>query len=320
MNQQAPDPRLFIPASVSAEAAAILAVIGGVIASLPPREPPRTLEDFDAAKARGEAFAAQMTAAPLAALAPELEPWTAGDAPVLSVRPRSAREGAAPLIYVHGGGFAGGSAHANLLTAALAAETSGRVVHSVDYTLAPRAQWRQVIGEVVAVCEAVARDTPAFGLFGDSAGGCIAAAATLALRDAGAATPSALVLISPVTDLAGGGDTNRTLAPYDYLDADVLAPALRAYADPADWHEPLVSPIRGDFKPGYPPTLLQVGTREILLSDSVRLHRALRAAGQSSRLEIYEGMPHVFQPTLAQTPEGVAAWAEIADFWLEHLA
>ena len=315
------DPRLYIAPSVSAEAAVILGRIGEVLANLPPHEPPASLEDFDAAKARGEMFAELLTAAPLGLLSPTLEPWTADGTPVLTVRPRSYVEGSAPLVYVHGGGFVGGSARANLLTAALAAETSGRVVYSIDYTLAPRAQWRQIVDEVVSAWTAIAERSPRLpGLIGDSAGGCIAAAASLALRDQGAPTPAALVLLSPVVDLSGGGDTNKTLAPYDYLDALVLDPAIKAYADPKDWDEPLVSPIRADFTLGFPPTLLQVGTREILLSDSVRMHRALRAAGRASRLEVYEGMPHVFQPMLADTPEGRAAWREMAEFWTEHLA
>ncbi len=314
------DPRLDIAPSVSPQAAAILGVIGQALAAMPERQPPETLEDFDAAHARGEAFAAQITAGPLAVLAPRLEDWTAGGTPVLTVRPASAKAGLAPLIYVHGGGFVGGSARANLLTAALAAHTSGRVVHSIDYAVAPRARWRDIQAQVLAAWSAVLDASGVVpGLIGDSAGGCIAAAATLALRDTRLPQPGALVLLSPVVDLAGGGDTNKTLAPYDYLDARTLAPALRAYADPEEWGDPLVSPIMADFARGFPPTLLQVGTREILLSDSVRLHRALRGAGQASRLEVYEGMPHVFQPMLAETPEGQAAWREIADFWSEHL-
>ena len=158
------------------------------------------------------------------------------------------------------------------------------------------------------------------GLFGDSAGGCIAAAATLMLRERGQVMPAALALLSPLVDLAGGGDTNRTLAAVDFLDDHTLAPGLRAYAPEAEWRNPLVSPVYGDFTAGYPPTLIQVGTREILLSDSVRMHRSLRAAGQCSRLEVYEGMPHVFQRFLADTPEGRDAWDEMAQFWAEYLA
>ncbi len=319
------DIRRAIAASVSPEAAAILQVIGDAVANLPPREPPATLEDFDAAAARGAVFAEYLTAGPLAALAPRLEHWTAGGIPVLTVTPtqKGSAQAAdrAPLVYIHGGGFVGGSARANLLTAALAAAAGGRVVHSIDYTLAPRANWRAIQDQVIEAWNAIIERSPHTpGLFGDSAGGCIAASATLALREQGLTVPAALILLSPVVDLARGGDTNTTLAPYDYLDARTLDPGLRAYATPDEWDQPLVSPIQADFSLGYPPTLLQVGTRETLLSDSVRLHRKLRAAGQASRLEVYEGMPHVFQPILAETPEGRAAWREMADFWAEHLA
>lgn len=314
------DPRFTIAPSISPEAAAILGMIGQAIALMPDREPPQTLADFEAARERGEAFAAQISAGPIQALAPQLEDWRANGTPVLTVRPTTLQSGLAPLVYIHGGGFVSGSARANLLTAAMAAHTSGRIVHSIDYTLAPRAGWREIQAEVIdawrIICE---RSTSAPGLIGDSAGGCIAAAVSLSLRDQGLPNPGALVLFSPVTDLSGQGDTNQTLAPYDYLDARALAPGIRAYAGPEDWDLPLVSPLRGDFAKGFPPTLLQVGTREMLLSDSVRLHRALHASGRVSRLEVYEGMPHVFQPLLSLTPEGRQAWSEVADFWNEHL-
>lgn len=315
------DPRLFIPASVSPEATGLLRMVGAALSAMPPRDPPTTLADFDAANARGALFAEQIAAAPLALLKPETEHWDADGTPVLTVRPQEARAGAAPLVYVHGGGFVGGSARANLLTAAVAAATSGRVVHSIDYTLAPRAQWRDILDQVATAWHAILNRSPQVpGLFGDSAGGCISAATSLLLRDRQATLPAALLLMSPVVDLAGEGDTNITLAPVDYLERRTLEPALRAYADPAEWRDPLVSPIHADFTAGFPPTLIQVGTREGLLSDSVRLHRALRAAGKASRLEVYEGMPHVFQPMLANAPEGRAAWTEIAGFWAEHLA
>ncbi|WP_267382906.1 MULTISPECIES: alpha/beta hydrolase [unclassified Sphingomonas] len=315
-----PDPRRTVAASVSPEAAAILRMVGAALAAMPPREPPASLADFDAANARGAAFAEMISPGPLAALAPVVEVGQAGGVPILGVTPRGSWAGAAPLVYVHGGGFVGGSAHANLLTAAVAAATSGRMVYSIDYTLAPRARWDTILDQVAAAWLDVAgRGGPAMGLIGDSAGACIALAASLRLRDRGAVMPAALVVLSPVVDLTGGGDTNTTLAAVDYLDRRMLEPALRAYADPADWANPLVSPIHADFAPGFPPTLIQAGTRETLLSDAVRLHRALRAAGCDARLDLYEGMPHVFQPMLAETPEGRTAWAEMAAFWADHL-
>jgi len=294
-----------------------------MFAAMPKQDPPSSVADFDAAQERSEAFAINMGAAMLAALSPEIASWQAGGVAVLTVTSSKARAAAAaPLVYIHGGGFVQGSARSSLVAAAMASETSGRVVYSIDYTLAPHATWRAILDEVVAVWAAVTAKHPGTvpGLFGDSAGGCIAAAATLLLRERGLVRPGALALLSPLVDLAGGGDTNRTLAAVDFLDEQSLRPGLRAYAPESEWSNPLVSPIHGDFSAGYPPTLIQVGTREILLSDSVRMHRTLRAAGRSSRLEVYEGMPHVFQRFLATTPEGKDAWNEMAQFWSDHLA
>ncbi|MEO7680192.1 MAG: alpha/beta hydrolase fold domain-containing protein, partial [Sphingomonas sp.] len=158
------------------------------------------------------------------------------------------------------------------------------------------------------------------GLLGDSAGGNIAATTTLLLRDRGVALPAALVLLSPGTDMSGDGDTTTSLAHVDYLDQRTRELTRNIYAPGADLANPLISPVMGDFTRDYPPVLFQVGTRETLLSDSVRMHRKLRDAGRSSRLELYEGMPHVFQGLLADTPEGRAAWHEMAEFWAEHLA
>ena len=315
------DPRLLIARSVSPQARASLEALGAWVAALPARPVPETLADFDAGADRGARGSEHLSRAALEALAPEVTERTVGGVVALDVRPRNYRDDGSALVYVHGGGFIEGSARSRLLTAALAASTSGRRVVSLDYTLAPRGNWRTILEQVVSAWAALVDGTPAhrLGLIGDSAGGCIAAAASLLLRERGLPSPGALVLLSPVTDLAGGGDTNVTLAPVDYLDERTLEVARRAYAPGADLGHPLVSPVHGDFTPGFPPVLLQVGTREMLLSDSVRLHRALRAAGQASRLELYEGMPHVFQPLLADTPEGQTAWAEISAFWTEHL-
>jgi epsilon-lactone hydrolase len=315
------DPRGYIAPSVSAQARAKLEWARSVLAALPVSAPPETLAAFDAAAARGAELAEQLTRTALDYLSPGVTEHTFAGIRVLEVRPQKYRDDGTALIYIHGGGFVQGSARSNLLTAALAASTAGRRVISIDYTLAPRGTSTTILEEVASVWVELLREIPAqsIGLLGDSAGGCIAAAATLLLRARGLQLPAALVLLSPVTDLAGEGDTNVTLAPVDYLDAGLLEVARRAYAPKADPKDALVSPVYGDYSSGFPPVLLQVGTRELLLSDSVRLHRALRAAGQSSRLEVYEGMPHVFQPFLADAPEGQAAWAEMAAFWTEHL-
>jgi monoterpene epsilon-lactone hydrolase len=316
------DPRGRIAPSVSVEARAKLLALRDLVSGWAGRKPPETLAEFDEAVARGAAGAEMLGRATLNALQPDVTELNLGGTPTLEVRPQGYRDDGTALVYVHGGGFVQGSARSSLMTAALIASTSGRRVVSIDYQLSPRGTWATILEEVASAWRALLETgsrASGFGMIGDSAGGCIIAAAALLLRDRGVAMPGALVLLSPATDLAGEGDTNLTLASVDYLDRETMAVARRTYAAGADLKDPLVSPVHGDFSRGYPPVLTQVGTRELLLSDSVRLHRNLRASGQASRLEVYEGMPHVFQPLLADTPEGRHAWTEIAAFWSEHL-
>jgi monoterpene epsilon-lactone hydrolase len=314
--------RFPIAASVSPEAYAKLEGIRAFLTTMPEQPVPRTLDDFDAAAARAAAFAEQLSQAAIDALDPVVTERALGGVPTLDVAPKDHLDDGSLLIYAHGGGFISGSARANLLVAALAAKTAGRRVISIDYTISPRATWDVILDQVAAVWTALldqGHDPAKMGMLGDSAGGCIVAAAALLLRDRGVALPAALILLSPVVDLNGKGDTTVTLAPIDYLDETTREVARHAYAPDADMTNPLVSPVFGDFTKGYPPVLLQVGTREMLLSDSVRFHRRLRDAKQPSRLEVYEGMPHVFQSLLADAPEGRAAWTEMAHFWTDHL-
>ncbi len=99
----------------------------------------------------------------------------------------------------------------------------------------------------------------------------------------------------------------------------MLGPSADAYADPKDQKHPYVSPVYGDFKKGFPPTLIYGGAREIFLSNFVRLYQALDTAGQTVKLDIYEGMPHVFQIRLPQSPESVAAMKKMDAFLVKHL-
>ena len=188
---------------------------------------------------------------------------------------------------------------------------------SIDYTLAPRADYNAITDEIIKVYDALltSHAPTAIGLFGESAGGAIVAGAVLKLRARGIALPAGLVLMSPVTDLTCDGDTHVTLAPYEFIGADHLRAAYQAFAPGGYAMDPVASPVRGNFAAGFPATLIQVGTRERLLSDSVRLHRAIRAAGGTAMLDVYDGMPHVFQQMVPDAPEGLQAWTEIRQFW-----
>ena len=143
--------------------------------------------------------------------------------------------------------------------------------------------------------------------------------AVLKQRDEGAALPAAVLLFSPWADLSNSGDTALTLPEADptLSYAGLLANSARAYAGNLDLKDPRVSPLYGDFSKGFPPTLIQDGTRTILLSDSVRSYRALKAAGQDAVIDLYEGMWHVFQG--APAPEAAEALASAGAFLRQRL-
>ena len=243
---------------------------------------------------------------------------------VVDLRPAQYQDDGTILIHVHGGAFVQDSAHSAEPGDALMAVTTGKRIISVDYTVAPKGRWQLVTDQVIGVYKALlAEGHPArsIGLYGDSAGGDIVAASVLKLRDQGVAIPGALVLMSPATDLGLGGDTVVTLRDADPVlnRIEEIRLAFSLYADPADWKNPYVSPVYGDFSKPYPPVLLQAGTKELILSDSVRLYQAIKIAGGEAELDVYEGMTHVFQSYMAGTPEQKAAYAEIRRFWLRHL-
>jgi acetyl esterase/lipase len=256
-------------------------------------------------------------------LAPRLNTRSINGVPVLEVEPRGYRPSKQVIIYTHGGGYTIGTADSSAASAALIADASGLRVVSVDYTTAPFAKFEQVTDQVVAVFKGlVAEGHPlkSTAIYGDSAGGGLAMASVLKLRDQGAGMPAAVVLWSPWVDLTESGDTNLTLRASD--------PILRgfegrsnasAYADAKDMKNPYASPVYGDFSKGYPPTLIQAGTRELLLSDAVRAYQALDRAHRTVRLDVYEAMPHVFQALLPESDESRMAIRKTVRFFKENL-
>src|ERR671911_2147709 len=122
-------------------------------------------------------------------------------------------------------------------------------------------------------------------------------------------------------DLTGNGDTYFTLKDADpFLSYDsFLKNAADAYADPADQKNPYVSPVYSNFSKGYPPTLIQGGTSEFMLSDFVRLYQAIDQVDIPVKLDIYEGMPHDFQIFLYNTPETYTALSKMSNFLHHYL-
>jgi len=157
-------------------------------------------------------------------------------------------------------------------------------------------------------------------MMGGSAGAHLTLTTAVALRESGDALPAALVAESPPTDMAMTGETFRTKALVDPILGWGLAKnAFAAYTrnGAIDVRNPLVSPLYADVH-GFPPTFLQVGTQEILLSDSIRMVQKMKATGVEVKLEVWPGMFHGWQ-SINFIPEAQLAKAHKVKFIRRHL-
>jgi epsilon-lactone hydrolase len=255
---------------------------------------------------------------------PNITATKLGDINILDVKPKGWRDNGKVLIYVHGGGYTLLGANSTLANPAVVANATGLRVISVDYSLAPLSKWNQTTDEVVSIMKAL-RDQGYslndIGMYGDSAGGGLVAGSVLKMRDEGLEMPAALVLWSPWMDVTRIGDTYTTLRNADPFLSEVtmLENMANAYAHPSDQKNPYVSPVYGNFSNGFPPTLIQGGTKEMLLSDFVRLYQALDQANIPVKLDLYEGMPHAFQAFFQNTAESDLAISKTSNFLREYL-
>ncbi|MGY1496839.1 alpha/beta hydrolase fold domain-containing protein [Streptomyces sp. QTS52] len=315
--------RFRVPETVSPEASAILKAMyeGGEQQPAPTR--PETTADFDNANKLMEAAFAPWNQQLAATLGTTIRHETIGDVPVVRITPREHRSSGRALLYVHGGAYVYFSSATLVGLPALIATATGDEVISIDYTLAPRGRWQAVTDQVLAVWKtllASGLDARSIGLFGDSAGGGLAAGAVLKMRDQHLPLPAALWLVSPWSDVTGLGDTYETLKDADpILTPESLAWAADAYADVADQKHPYVSPVYGDYTKPFPPTLIQGGTREIFLSNFVRQYQVIRDGRHEAVLDLYEGMPHVFHSLVPDAPESKTAIARAATFFDGYL-
>lgn len=315
--------RFQVPRTVSPEAATVLTAMYEASRQAPAATRPLSNTDFDNANRQMEAAFAPANAQLADTLGATIGHEAIAGVPVVRITPRDYVQGKRMLIYVHGGAYVYFSAGTLIGLPSLIADATGLEVISIDYTLAPHARWQAVTDQVLAVWKVLLADgfdADSVGLLGDSAGGGLAAGSVLKMRDQQLPLPGALWLVSPWSDISGAGDTYETLKPADpTLTPESLSWCADAYADPADQTHPYVSPVYGDYAKPFPPTLIQGGTREIFLSNFVRHYQAIRAGGHEAVLDLYEGMPHVFQSVVPDAPESKAAVARAVTFFDQYL-
>jgi len=197
------------------------------------------------------------------------------------------------LIDLHGGALVFGGGEACRVSARRQAHKHAVRCYGVDYRMPPEHPYPAALDDCLATYRHVLNGHPPdkVVILGRSAGGNLAAAMLLRARDEGMPMPGRLVLLSPQVDLTESGDSFQTNQMLDLVLPRPLRASNLLYAGGADLSNPYLSPLFGDLR-GFPPTFLQTGTRDLFLSNTVRMHRALRKAGVETELHVFEAMPH----------------------------
>lgn len=223
------------------------------------------------------------------------------------------------ILYLHGGGFAVGSAQSNQDLVARLSHASGVSAIALDYPLLPDHPFPAALDCTVAAFKALHDDPGPLVLAGSSAGAGLAIAAAVRLREEDAALPTALACFSPWVDLTASAPSLAAGDKDDWLGRDSLVFAAETYLGGRDPTDPLASPLHADLT-GLPPMLIQVGGSEILLDDARRLADAARRAGVRVQLDVWPGMFHNFQLFAARLDEGIAALERAGEWVRERLA
>jgi acetyl esterase/lipase len=221
------------------------------------------------------------------------------------------------ILYFHGGVYVIGSAATSVPLVSDLARRAGAKAVTLDYRLAPEHPYPAAVEDAQAAYGGLLEqgiDPGQIALAGDSAGGGLAVATLLALRDDGTPLPSCAFLMSPYADLTLSGETILAKQAVDPILTPVgLRLRVPDYVAGADASDPHISPAFGDLT-GLPPLLIQVGSHEVLLSDALRLAARAATADVPIILEVTPGVPHVFQGYAAMLDEGDAALDRASEF------
>jgi acetyl esterase/lipase len=305
-----------VPTSVSAEAQAVLAL--GTLRASQRYPAPDDLEGWRAyvrannllmREALGEADDATVTFEEIEADGARIDVITPAD-----IAPDDRRV----YLDLHGGALILGGGDLSGIMAIDTARTVQARVWAVDYRMPPDHPYPTALDDCVAAYRRLLSERRPEEVIvgGISAGGNLAAAMILRARDEGLPLPAAAVLMTPEVDLTESGDSFCTNVGLDPMLRQSLMPANLLYAAGHDLRDPYVSPLYGDFNKGFPPTLLTTGTRDLFLSNTVLMHRALRRAGIAAELHVTEAAGH--GGYLGQAPEDADIEREMRAFVDAH--
>ncbi|HMH19379.1 MAG TPA: alpha/beta hydrolase [Burkholderiales bacterium] len=227
------------------------------------------------------------------------------------------------LVHVHGGCFVSFPGESGTVEAVYMAGFGHFKVISVDYRMPPDHPYPAALDDAMTVWKAATKMAAPknMAIFGSSAGGNLTLAMVLRAKQDKLPLPAAIAPGTPMSDLTGAGDSFQTNAMLDNVlvaygaNCDKRA---ALYTNGRDLKDPMLSPVYGDMH-GFPPAILTTGTRDLLLSNTVRVHRKLRQAGVEATLQVFEGMSHAQYYRDVSAPETREAFEEIARFFDGHL-
>lgn len=288
-------------------------------------EPPTTPDGWAAYAKAGE-DAITPNVAPMAErMHVTIAPSTIGDVAVYTITPADIppQNRNRLLVHVHGGCYVLNPHMAALPEAILVAGFSHIKTIAVDYRMPPDAYYPAALDDAMTVYKAATAMVPPanLGVFGSSAGGALTLEMMLRAKRDGLPMPGAIAPGTPMADATQAGDTFQTnamvdnvlVSPTGFCDA-----AAKFYANGHDLADPMLSPINGDMH-GFPPTILSTGTRDLLLSNTVRTNTKLREAGVETRLQVFEGQSHAQFYRDDRVPEVQFAMGEIAAWFDQNL-
>ena len=305
-----------VPTSISPEAQAILAM---------PRASPVDFPDLGDLAGWRQLIAARdeemlsLLSGMVDQDAAEVERVAVGQGAVYKIVPAGcARDSPKAYLEIHGGALVTGGGECCRITGIMTAVRLGVVTWAVDYRMPPDHPYPAPLDDCLTAYGELVREYGAGHVVvgGTSAGGNLAAATILRARDEDLPLPAAAVLLTPEVDLTESGDSFATNIGLDNLLTQRQMPANLLYAGGHDLTLPYVSPLFGDFTKGFPPTFLRTGTRDLFLSNTVRMHRALRNAGVQAELHVQEAGGHAGFFGLA--PEDIAIDDELRRFLDAH--
>lgn len=309
-----PERMIPLPMSVSSQARGMLAAFArGEAAAYPANDDSAAWKALIEASNEGVSAMISTAAHDAACQAERID---LGGVPSYRAVPRGAPNGTSNILFdLHGGGLILGGGDVARRFALKTATEYGVEVFAPDYRMPPDFPYPTPLDDCVAAFLALLELHPAERIIvqGASAGGNLAAAMMLRLREMDAPFPAGLILQTPEIDLTESGDSFQTNRGVDVVLRDSLMPINILYANGHDLRDPMLSPLFADFSKGFPPAIISTGTRDLFLSNAVRFHNIIRRAGVPSELIVMEAMPHggfMGAPEDAELLSDLRGWAE----------